>query len=59
MSESIEQPKEGYGHTVEVTLPDGSKRQVPFGFTDPEKEAKAAKKLKIENPETAASEAAE
>jgi len=46
----------GHGHTVEIKLPNGQTRVVPWGFTTAKKEAEAAKKHGIEIPGTTATE---
>lgn len=55
MSDKIDTNSEadGYGATMEIKLPNGTIKHVPWGFSDGKKEANAAKKHKIENPGTA------
>lgn len=42
----------GRGFAAAVTLPNGQKKEIPWGFSDPRKEGKAAKAAGIEYPGT-------
>jgi hypothetical protein len=51
-SETTPAVAEGYAQTKNVKLPGGRVIEVPWGFSDKKKEAAAAKKHGVENPET-------
>ena len=51
-----EQEPAGYGHQVEITLPNGQKKLVPWGFQSQKKEEVAAKRHGVESPGSHATE---